>query len=260
MRIVTTLIVCALLTGCAASYAAPGRGAQLAMFGASEAEKAKNTDAGIQLALDKKPLASFPAAIAVARVQAPGYTSRTAHGWGSGQYTVVTTRDIENEDDIERLAKLQMVHGVAPLNRLVLPASLQSDYELRQAAAKMHADMLLIYTLDTTFRDTNRTTPLSIVTLGAANTKRMRILCTASAALLDTRSGYVYGLAEATKSHEELQNAWKTEDEIDTARRAVEAKAFGELLDALEKTWGSVVREYATASQTGGSRYDTVAR
>jgi hypothetical protein len=257
MRIAAMLILCALMTGCAASYVAPGRGAQLAMFGASEAEKAKNTDAGIQLAMDKKPLASFPAAIAVARVQAAGYASRTAQGWGTGQYTVVTSRDIEKEDDIERLAKLQMVHGVAPLSRLVLPASLQTDYELRQAAAKMHADMLLIYTLDTTFRDTNRTTPLSIVTLGATSIKRMRILCTASAAVLDTRSGYVYGLAEATESHEELQNALKREVEIDSARRAVEAKAFGELLDALEKTWGGVVREYATASRTGGTRYET---
>lgn len=261
MRIMTALIVCAMLTGCATSYTTPGRGAQLAMFGAAEAERKQGTDAGIQAALEKKPLASFPASLAVARVQAAGYASRTSQGWGSGQYCVVTSRDIETDADVERLAKLQMVRGVAPLNRLVIPATLQTDYELRHAAAKMHADVLLIYTLDTTFRDTDRTTPLSIVTLGATNTKRMRILCTASAALLDTRSGYVYGLAESTRSHEELQNAWKTEDEIDAARRAVETKAFGELLGELEKTWGGVVREYATAAQTGsGSRYETVQR
>lgn len=256
MRIVAMLIVCSLLTGCAASYAAPGRGAKLQMFGATAAEQAEGTDANIQKALDKKPLASFPASIAVARVQAAGYTSHTASGWGTGQYSVVTSRDVETDVDFERLGKLPMLRGVAPLNRLVIPPTLQTDYELRHAAAKMHADVLLIYTLDTTFHDRSRTTPLSIVTLGAANTKRMRILCTASAALLDTRSGYVYGLAESTKGHEELHNAWKTEDEVDLARRAVEAKAFADLIVELEKTWGGVVHEHATAAR-GGTRYDT---
>ena len=256
MRMVITLIVCALLTGCAASYTTPGRGAQLALFGATAAEQAEGTDANIQKALDKKPLASFPASIAVARVQAAGYASRTAQGWGVGQYCVVTSRDVETETDMERLGKLHMVRGIAPLNRLVIPASLQTDYELRHAAAKMHADVLLIYTLDTTFHDLDRTTPLSIVTLGATSTKRMRILCTASAALLDTRSGYVYGLAESTKGHEELQNAWKTEAEVDATRRAVETKAFAELIGELEKTWGGVVKEHATVARSG-TRYDT---
>jgi hypothetical protein len=257
MRFMLVLILCALLTGCAASYAAPGRGAQMALFGATQAEQAAGTDANIQKELDRKPLAAFPASVAVARVQAAGYSSRTAAGWGTGQYSVVTTRDIETDGDTERLGKLPMVRGVAPLNRLVLPQSLQTDYELRHAAAKMHADVLLIYTLDTTFLDLDRTTPLSIVTLGAANTKRKRILCTASAALLDTRSGYCYGLAEATKDHEELQNAWKTRDEVDLRRREVESKAFTAMLGELERTWGMVVREHATTARGGGSRYDT---
>lgn len=256
MKTMIMLIVCALLTGCAASYATPGRGAQMRMFGASATEQAEGTDTSIQKALDKQPLASFPASIAVARVQAAGYTSRTASGWGTGQYSVVTSRDVETDADFERLGKLPMLRGIAPLNRLVIPATLQTDYELRHAAAKMHADVLLIYTLDTTFHDLNRTTPLSIVTLGAANTKRKRILCTASAALLDTRSGYVYGLAESTKGHEELQNAWKTQDEVDVTRRAVEAKAFADLIGELEKTWGGVVREHATAAGAG-KRYET---
>jgi len=257
MRIVTMLILCAAMTGCAASYAAPGRGAQMALFGASQAQQKEGTDTNIQKELDRKPLASFPASIAVARVQASGYTSRTASGWGTGQYSVVTTRDVETDADAERLGKLPLVRGIAPLNRLVIPTSLQTDYELRHAAAKMHADVLLIYTLDTTFLDSDRTTPLSIVTLGATSTKRKRILCTASAALLDTRSGYVYGLAEATKQHEELQNAWKTRDEVDLQRRDVEAKAFTAMLGDVERTWGMVVREHATAAR-GGVQYPTV--
>ena len=248
MRHAFALMVCIALTGCAAHYTTPGRGAQLEMFGgASKPAQDAGTDGGIREALEKKPLASFPASVAVARVQEPGYCSYTARGWGSGHYSVVTTRDIETEEDLARLAKLSHVRGVAPLNRLIIPSTLQSDYELRHAAAKMHADVLLIYTLDTTFQDFDRTTPLSIVTLGATNNKRMRIFCTASAALLDTRSGYVYGLAEATKNHEEFANAWKTESEIDARRRDVETKAFAQLIDEVEKSWNGVVREYAAA-------------
>src|SRR5688500_5150296 len=162
MRFRLVLILCAGKTGCAASYVAPGRGAQIAVFGATAEAQAAGTDAYIQKELDRKPLAAFPASIAVARVQAAGYASRTASGWGTGQYSVVTTRDIETDADTERLGKLPMIRGVAPLNRLVLPQRFQTDYELRHAAAKMHADVLLIYTLDTTFLDLDRTTPLKI--------------------------------------------------------------------------------------------------
>jgi hypothetical protein len=81
----------------------------------------------------------------------------------------------------------------------------------------------------------------------------MRIMCTASAALMDTRSGYVYGLAEAAKDHEELQNAWKTDDEIDRTRRDVEGKAFAALVTDLQKTWDGVVKEYAVPARTSGT-------
>src|SRR5439155_6018098 len=159
-----------------------------------------------------------------------------------------TTRDVESREDLDRLGRLPMLRGMAPLNRLVLPEQLQSDMELRRGAAKMHADMLLIYTLDTTFSDISHATPLSVVTLGIGPTKRMRILCTASAALLDTRSGYVYGLADASRDHDELQNAWKTADEVDVTRRDVEGKAFAALVGELQKSWDGVVKEYATAN------------
>src|SRR5688500_11378512 len=131
----------ALLTGCA-SYATPGRGAQMDMFGgATAAEKAQNTEPGIAHVLDKKPLASFPASIAVVRVQAPGYVSHTSRGWGGGQYSIVTTRDVEKEQDVKRINALPQVRGVAPLNRLVIPAVCNSAYELRGAAARMRDDI-----------------------------------------------------------------------------------------------------------------------
>jgi hypothetical protein len=236
-----------ILAGCAAQYATPGPGAPMQAFGAAPAAQAANTEGGIKAQLDKQPLAGFPAAVAVVRVQGPQYRSYTACGYGAGKYSVVSMRDVEAETDLAKLDKLPMLRGLAPLNRIVLPHDLESDYELRLAAARLHADILLLYTIDADFIDIDRTTPLSVLTLGATTTKRLRILCTASAALLDTRSGYVYGVAEGTETHEELQNAWKTDEEVDNTRRKVEASAFNKLVTNLQGTWGRVVQQYATA-------------
>lgn len=136
--------------GCA-EYATPGRAADLQAVGVTQAIAAAGTEAGIQQQLGKRPLAALPTGIAVVRLQAPGYHSATAQGWGSGRYSIVTTRDVEPETAVQRLTKLPMVRGVAPVNRLLLPERLQSDVELRNAAAQLHADMLLVYTLDTSF-------------------------------------------------------------------------------------------------------------
>jgi hypothetical protein len=228
-------------------------GAQKAQAPASDARATgtgTGTDPGIATVLDKQPLASFPASLALVRVQAPGYVSYTSRGWGGGAYTVVTTRDVEKPEDVTRINALPKVRGVAPLNRLVIPSFFNSDYELRAAAARMHADILVLYTIDTVFHETDRTTPVTVVTLGAANNKRLRIMSTASAALLDTRSGYVYGLAEANEEHEELQNAYKTEEEVDRIRRDVETKAFAGLVGEMETTWKMVLAEHVRPGGT----------
>src|SRR5215212_4286903 len=158
MKALLVTVLTLALTGCAAHYATPGPAAKLgaiADMGRAESPASQNlnTDTGVRTILDRKPLASFPASVAVVRVQGPGYISYTTTGWGRGAYCVITERDVEADTDMDKLDKLPQVRGVAPLNRLLLPELLQSDYELRQAAAKLHADILLVYTLDTTFRD-----------------------------------------------------------------------------------------------------------
>src|SRR5687768_6851759 len=85
------LFAVALVTGCA-SYATPGRAADLRTFGVHPAAaRDELSDSSILLETDKRPLAAFPTGIAVARVQAPGYRSHTAEGWGTGRYSIVTT-------------------------------------------------------------------------------------------------------------------------------------------------------------------------
>ncbi|MEX0777578.1 MAG: hypothetical protein WD042_17875 [Phycisphaeraceae bacterium] len=246
MRIRISLIALSLLTltGCGAEYVTPGRGADMSVFGGKDPRRLQ-TDYDVQQRLDLKPLASFPTAIAVARVQAPGYRSYSNHSWGTGRYSVVTTRDVESDQSVASLTKLPMVTGVAPLNRMVLPERLESDRDLRQAAASLHADMLLIYTIDTTFDTEDLMEPMTIVTLGLSPNQQARVTTTASAMLMDTRNGYVYALAEATEKDQQLANAWTSETAVDQTRRRTEAKAFDKLIADFTRAWPRVVEQYA---------------
>src|SRR5687768_1452141 len=90
----TLTLAAAGAAGCA-SYATPGGPADLGVMGVRPqlaADRAAQTDVTMQEKFDRKPLARFPTAVAVARVQAPGYRSRTASSYGRGAYSVVTTR------------------------------------------------------------------------------------------------------------------------------------------------------------------------
>ncbi len=246
MRIKLALLALSLLTVGCAEYVTPGPGADLERVGLTKTVRQASTDGVIQKAFDKKPLANFPTSIAVVRVQAPGYVSKTVQSYGTGAYSVVTTRDIEKPEQIERLGKLPMVSGIAPINRLLLKPDFQSDVELRQAAAQLQADMLLVYTLDTTFTTEDKAAPLSVISLGLSPNQQVRVTSTASAVLMDTRNGYIYGLAEATDQKDQMTNAWQNDVAIDDTRRATESAAFDKLVGDLETTWKGVVTRYAT--------------
>ena len=241
------------MAGCA-SYVAPGRAADFGAMGVTHELQQHGTPASMREAFDRKPLASWPASIAVARVQASGYRSRTAAGYGQGTYSIVTNRDVEKDVQFERLVRLPMVKGVAPIGKVLLMSTpqLNSDVELREAAATLQADMVLIYTLDTEFWVRDMATPLTVLSLGLSPSQEARVTTTASAVLIDTRSGFVYGLAEATEQNNRLASAWTSEDAIDAARLKTEEKAFEKLVVELEKTWSGVVTRYAPAVHVGG--------
>ena len=234
------------LMGCA-SYTVPGRGANMdaALGGVSNRIRQQQTDSQITEVLDRKPLAHFPTGVAIVRIQAPGYQSQTVQSVGNGAYSVVLTRDVETDDQFARLAKLPMVTGLAPINRLLLPTTLYDDKDLRTAAAELHADVLLIYTFDTNFYDEDMAAPLTVITLGVSPNKHIKVVTTASAVLMDTRNGYIYGISEATQQHQELANAWGDDAAVDRCRRDTEAAAFEKLVGEISKTWAGVVKQYA---------------
>jgi len=244
-----TILAATLLlnAGCKSHYATPGRAAEMNAFGITPADQREQlTDYQIKRELERKPLATFPANICIARVQGANYGNyRYQHRYGQGAYSVITTRDIETDAHFKTLADMPMVAGLAPINRILLPKDLKSDMELRQAAAKLHAQILLIYTFDTRFYNENHASPVDVITFGFGNHQKIRITTTASAALLDVRNGYVYGVAEATAQQEQSTSSWNNQEKADESRRKAEAQAFDQLITELTHTWKDVVHNYA---------------
>lgn len=224
------------LVGCGASYVTPGGPAPISSL----------TEPDIQKALDRKPASPFPARLAVVRVQAPDYRSYRCESYGHGRYSVVTTRDIETNEYFDRLAQLPMISAVGRINRILIPSKLNSGKELRIAAANLHADLLFAYTFDTVFRVKDHDIgPMGVITLGFLPNHEAQVTSTASAAVLDVRTGFVYGLAEATVRAKEWTTVWTSTDTVDDLRRRAETKAFEELLDELAITWKGIVQEHA---------------
>lgn len=225
-------------------YTTPGPGADLArLIGMSEQQMRNSTDAEIQQVLDRQPVSPMPAILAVARVQGSGYRSYSlGRAYGQGSYSVVTTRDIERESDYQRVAALPMVADLVTISRLFLPTELKDHEQLRQAAAAAHADMLLIYTIDTAMGVKDLLEPASVLTLGLFPSKQAQVSCSAAAVLLDTRTGFLYGSVEATEHRRQAANSWTSEAAVDDARKAAERAAFEKMLDEFEGLWADVVR------------------
>lgn len=226
-----------ILSGCA-TYRTPGSGVSLPQI----------TSPNIAEAMARKPAASWPARIIVVRVQGPGYVSTSNQGYGQGRFSVVTTRDIEQESDFQRIGAMPKVAAVGMLSRLLLPGNLGSADDLRTGAAQLQGDIVMMYTIDTVFRtETSNIGPLQTLALGFFPTHKAKVTSTCSVALLDTRTGFVYGVAESTSGADQRSDAWNEQKAIDKARARAEREAFTGALGEVETLWGGIV-----AAQAGG--------
>ncbi len=232
---VAVLMVLLILTGCA-TYTTPGGSVQLSQI----------ADADINDFMSKEPAASFPANISVVRVQAPQYYSSGVSSYGTGRYSVVTTREVESEEDFEKLAALPQVVGIAPLSRILLPQNLDSIKSLRGAAARLKSDILLIYTFDTSFHvGGQRCAPLNVISLGMLKNKDVTVTTTVSAAFFDVRTEYLFGLSEATEQESKNSSVWSTSADVDDMRVSTEKAAFKKLIPEIEETWSGIIKQYA---------------
>ena len=248
MNVLRTLLWAATLVvvaGCA-TYTTPGAGVNVENLAKAEADIAE--------LMAREPAAVFPARLALVRVQASGYYSRSTRCYGEGRYCVVTTRDIEPEGTYERMANFPQIAGLALMNRMLLPAKFTSAKDLRTGAAALKADLLLVYSLDTAFNVENTDVgPFALISLGFLPTKKARVTATASAALFDVRTGFVYGVAEATAMEEQRGTFWSSSEAVDNARIRAEAQAFQKLIGEVEKFWADVLKTHAPSAAARAS-------
>jgi hypothetical protein len=225
---------------CATKYVTPG----------SPVKISELADADISKILSNKPASEFPVNIAIARIQSTDYTNyRYQKRYTENpqdKFSMILTRDAEEDAAFERLSKMEGVKQASPFNRLLLPYNYSSVKDLRLAAAKMKANMLMVYTFDTQFSiDTKNYGPQNIIALGYLKNKEVKVVTTASVALFDVQTEYLYGLGEASVTQLKRANAYKKVDEVDNLRLETEKKAFNELIVEVEKMWKGVMEEYA---------------
>jgi len=112
---------------------------------------------------------------------------------------------------------------------------------MREAAARLKADMVLFYTFNTTFHNNDASVALKVVTLGLSPTRRVVVHVAATALLIDTRTGFVYAALEANEKRQFTSNAWESRQSADRARREAEKAAFKSLAGEFEKSWPQVI-------------------
>ena len=238
MKRVVLISMCALaLSACATRYTTPGGPVSLAAIDSP----------AIATAYSRQPASPFPANIALIRLQDYGYQSYTNVGHNLGSYSVVTERDIESDDALKNIETLPLVRDVAHVSRIMLPPGATSIDDLRRPAAQLRADLLLIYSVDTRFfLGGSALGPFSVFTLGLLPDQKARVTATVSGVLVDVRTGYVYGVAEATAQEEQNTNVWRSRDVTDKIRLAAESAAFTDFTGEFQLLWRDVTNQQAS--------------
>ncbi|MGH8444952.1 MAG: hypothetical protein ACREVL_06775 [Solimonas sp.] len=223
------LLFCA---ACASHYLTPGAAAPLAEI------------AGASSAITQPPSPQFPVAIGIVQVQAAGYRSWSASALGSGRYGVLAATPATVKS-AEAIAHWPLIEKAAPIDAALLPAEFGSFDDLRLAAAKSQADILLVYTLDTAFHAGARVlAPASDLRLGQAPDGEAYVGAAADARFVDVRTGYVYASAQGAARMPAPAPTWASAQTLDQARQLAEQQAYAALLQDAEARWRGVAAQY----------------
>jgi hypothetical protein len=202
---------------------------------AARAESARAfSDPLIARAFKAEPAIRFPARIALAPVNDDARQQ---------------LRALDAAGQLDALKRLPDVAAVVPLSSLVIsdsdgkPRWNQADLVVREAAAKLHTDAVLLLKTETHVTDGKIFAPLTTVSLGLFPNNRAEVIATTLAALVDTRTGYVYGTLERSAGRTSYSMSWDefTRDRtIERASFTATSKLFAEIPDF----WRGVVQAH----------------
>ena len=132
---------------------------------------------------------------------------------------------------------LNRIHQYIESGALTLPV-------FNEAAAKLQTDAILLYTLATEFSDNEVIAPLTTLSLGLAPNKRYKIHAVASAVLMDTKTGYIYGALEEGDARAGLTIGWGSSQAIEAGRKKAERAAYDKLLASFGPFWGRIYTRF----------------
>jgi len=233
------LLLCATLFSCS-KYLTPG----------SSVDISELADPKIAEILSNKPAAVFPVNLAIAHIQAPNYRLNSIAP-PSSQYSLILSRNHAEDEAMSQLSELSGIKRASAFNKLLLPLEYKSIKDLRVAAAKMKAGVLLVYTYDTEFWvDTKHYGPQNLITLGSLKNKQVQVVTTASAAIYDVQTEFLYGLAEGTAKELKKSNVWRQQNDVDQVRRATEERAFYQMVEEIKELWPLIMQEYQSSTSS----------
>lgn len=193
-------------------------------------------DAVISPGIVRRPAAHFPAVIAIARLGA------VKDRWGnSGEMGVLPAGDFLTAAQGEEISKWPLVKATFPLGVLGTGTQAKSVDDLRVPAMELNADLLLVYTISSEIRTGGAVPLVGLVSLGHLPDRGNDAVATASAVLIDVRTGYRYAIAEAKGTG---SCAGGVHSNYSAARRAVddaERQAFDTLFEQFRPAWRDMV-------------------
>lgn len=198
----------------------------------AEARAAKReafSDPLLARAFNARPAMRFPATIAIA-------TDNLA--------TREQIRALSARGTLDRLKALPDVANIVTLSSLLASKTTKPDLAAREAAARLHADAVLLIATETQATDGKILAPLTTLSLGLFPNKRYEIVSTAVAALVDTRTGYVYGIVEESRARSGLTMAWGSDDVMTHGRASAERDALAKLFAEFPAFWNGVVQKH----------------
>src|SRR5215207_5273737 len=158
-------------------------------------------------------------------------------------------RRLDAKGKLEPLRSLPSVAAFVPLKPLIIaegdgkPAWNKTDLLVREAAAKLHADAVFLLKVETNITDGKLFAPLTTVSLGLFPNNRAEVIATALAALVDTRTGYIYGTLERSAGRSCLTISWDDFTRDRTIQRA-SSDAVKKLMSDVPDLWRSVVQAH----------------
>ena len=222
--LIASLFAALLASGCTSYVNSPAVARSL------KEKRAAFSDPLIAQASNAKPAMRFPSTIAIAandRDVREHLRALSAHG------------TLDSLNSLPQLARTVIVSPVL-VGETDREHRITADLRLREAAAKLHADAVLIVANESQLTDGRIIAPLTELSLGLLPNKRYELISTAFAALVDTRTGYVYGTDEKSRARSGITMAWGSDDVIHRARAKVEREALEKLFADFPAFWRGV--------------------